>query len=111
MRAQLPILETKPAGERDPVCGMTVDAAKAKGSAEYKNKMYYFCCSGCETTFKADPEKYLNANAPEPMSHGLVTLGSAAKPVSVPTGAPAGTRYVCPMDPEVVSARPGACPK
>lgn len=26
---------------------------------EYKGKKVYFCCPGCEGTFKADPEKYL----------------------------------------------------
>lgn len=27
---------------------------------EYKGKTYYFCCPGCDTKFKEDPEKYLN---------------------------------------------------
>jgi len=26
---------------------------------EYKGKKVYFCCAGCETKFKADPEKYI----------------------------------------------------
>jgi YHS domain-containing protein len=26
---------------------------------EYKGKKVYFCCSGCEDKFNADPEKYL----------------------------------------------------
>ncbi len=26
---------------------------------EYKGKKVYFCCSGCDTKFNADPEKYL----------------------------------------------------
>jgi len=27
--------------------------------AEYKGKKVYFCCAGCDTKFKADPEKYI----------------------------------------------------
>jgi YHS domain-containing protein len=26
---------------------------------EHEGKTYYFCCSGCEAKFKADPKKYL----------------------------------------------------
>jgi len=26
---------------------------------EYEGKKVYFCCAGCETKFKADPEKYI----------------------------------------------------
>jgi YHS domain-containing protein len=26
---------------------------------EYKGKKVYFCCSGCEDKFKAEPEKYI----------------------------------------------------
>jgi YHS domain-containing protein len=27
---------------------------------EYKGKKVYFCCPGCETKFKEDPEKYIS---------------------------------------------------
>ena len=26
---------------------------------DYKGKRIYFCCSGCDTEFKKDPEKYM----------------------------------------------------
>ena len=26
---------------------------------DYKGKSYYFCCPGCDTKFKENPEKYL----------------------------------------------------
>ncbi|MBL7185132.1 MAG: YHS domain-containing protein [Phycisphaerae bacterium] len=26
---------------------------------EYKGKKVYFCCPGCDSKFKADPEKYI----------------------------------------------------
>lgn len=95
---------------------MTVDPATARGSAEYKGKAYYFCCPGCATKFKAEPEKYL---APKPATSGLVQLGgiAPAKPPShspqaqaVQAEAVKSVTYVCPMDPEVRESKPGPCP-
>jgi len=57
---------------KDPVCGMMADPATAHGNAEHKGQTYYFCCSGCETKFKADPEKYLSQPA---TPSGMVMLG------------------------------------
>ncbi|HUK43145.1 MAG TPA: heavy metal translocating P-type ATPase [Candidatus Bathyarchaeia archaeon] len=81
--------------EKDPVCGMSVDPAKAAAIAVHDAKTYYFCCQGCAEKFQADPRRYL--------------AGSAA-PVPA-QAATAGTAYICPMDPEVRQERPGACPK
>src|SRR5947209_5451223 len=83
-----------PGKVKDPVCGMWVDPAKARGHVEHGGQDYYFCSPGCATKFQADPQKYLD---PQP------TVPDKA--------APAAAEYVCPMDPEVVSDRPGACPK
>ena len=47
--------------ELDPVCGMNVDAEKAKAKVEHGGKSYYFCCGGCAQKFQAAPEKYLAA--------------------------------------------------
>ena len=44
---------------KDLVCGMTIEAATAAGSSEYKGQTYYFCAPGCKKSFDADPEKYL----------------------------------------------------
>jgi Cu+-exporting ATPase len=44
---------------RDPVCGMSVDEAKAAGSAEHQGRSYYFCGKGCLAKFQADPDRYL----------------------------------------------------
>ena len=44
--------------ERDLVCGMQVDPAKAAGSSEYKGKMYYFCSKGCKAKFDANPGQF-----------------------------------------------------
>jgi xanthine dehydrogenase accessory factor len=46
---------------RDPICGMTVDASKAKHKAEFQGTSFYFCCAGCKQTFDKQPEKYVLA--------------------------------------------------
>ena len=46
----------------DPVCGMTIDPEKAAGSSKYEGKTYYFCSTGCEKKFEADPQKYLSGH-------------------------------------------------
>jgi len=108
----------------DPVCGMTVDPARAAGRVEYDGTTYYFCSKGCVAKFTADPKKYL-AGTREAMAPALIQLGgvrahparSPQLPTEIaerPTGStehPAGSEFTCPMHPEVVSDRPGACPK
>lgn len=42
----------------DPICGMTVEPARAAGSHEYRGKIYYFCSRHCLDVFCADPSKY-----------------------------------------------------
>lgn len=37
----------------DPVCGMTVDPARAAGVSERDGARYYFCSTGCKTKFDA----------------------------------------------------------
>ena len=44
---------------KDLVCGMTIDAATAAGTSEYKGQTYYFCALSCKKSFDEDPEKYL----------------------------------------------------
>ena len=80
---------------RDPVCGMTVDPARAAGKYEYQGQSYYFCNPKCEERFRADPEKYLHPGSDQ----------AVAAPVSKDVA------YICPMDPEVCQDHPGACPK
>lgn len=78
----------------DPICKMKVDpAAPRGGSFEFQGTTYFFCNPKCNARFAADPERYL---APE---------WKGTKAVK----APPGTRYVCPMDPEIDEAQPGAC--
>jgi xanthine dehydrogenase accessory factor len=35
----------------DPVCGMSVNVATARHTAEMNGVAYYFCCAGCRTRF------------------------------------------------------------
>ena len=44
--------------EKDVVCGMQVDPAKAAGKTEYQGKTYYFCSPGCKTKFDANPGQF-----------------------------------------------------
>ncbi len=86
----------------DPVCGMSVDPQSAKGSHTHQGIIYHFCSASCLKKFQSDPDKYLKAEPPRlgDMSHGH----EPAPPIP-------GARFICPMDPEITSDRPGACPK
>ena len=44
--------------EKDVVCGMQVDPAKAAGTSEFQGKTYYFCSKGCKAKFDANPQQY-----------------------------------------------------
>jgi Cu+-exporting ATPase len=47
----------------DPVCGMTIDPAKAAGSSTYNGETYHFCSRGCQTKFDVAPAEYVGAAA------------------------------------------------
>ena len=80
----------------DPVCGMMVDPASAKGGRHvHEGVSYFFCNPKCRERFAADPGKYLAPKSEPP----------------APEAAPPGTMWICPMDPEVRQDHPGACPK
>jgi Cu+-exporting ATPase len=44
---------------KDPVCGMTVELAKAAATSEYQGQTYYFCSAGCKAKFDANPSQYV----------------------------------------------------
>ena len=107
--------KVNPASEAaiDPVCGMTVDRAHAAAVREHDGKQYFFCCNHCARKFESNPEQYLAA---KPKGSGLVQLGpakpkgfTAAQTLSAPVST--ATKYFCPMDPEIISNKPGSCPK
>ncbi len=118
--------------ERDPVCGMQVDPARAAAKSEHGGRTYFFCCGGCAQKFEAAPEKYLSprpASLSNSMASGAVPPGrlltvispaAAARPqvaaiqpsvAAPPSPKAAVADYICPMDPEVHQTKPGACPK
>jgi Cu+-exporting ATPase len=103
---------TADASERviDPVCGMNVNPATARGgSFEHAGHTYHFCNPKCRERFAAAPEKYLPTADAAPAAEARSKPGAlVTAPVTVQ--AP-GVPYVCPMDPEVRSDRPGPCPK
>ena len=49
----------------DPVCGMTVEIATAKHTAEVGGRAWYFCCGGCRDRFVAAPERWQAGAASE----------------------------------------------
>jgi xanthine dehydrogenase accessory factor len=51
----------------DPVCGMTVDRARARHLAEHEGTVYAFCSIGCRTRFIKEPSVFLAAPGTHPM--------------------------------------------
>jgi len=120
--------------ERDPVCGMTVDPAKAAAKVEHSGRTYSFCCPGCAAKFQKEPQKYLasssvigivgaehrgshahaqagTAHVAHPASHAGAPAQAAPKGQSAANDSAAqGARYTCPMHPEVIQIGPGSCP-
>ena len=99
-RRPLPMMQPAPVAtgpaSSDPVCGMTVYPATAAGSYEYQGKTYYFCATSCLTKFRTDPIHYL-------------TPPEQRIPLVVPVPSGGVVEYICPMDPEVLETKPGAC--
>ncbi|RRH93011.1 heavy metal translocating P-type ATPase [Mesorhizobium tamadayense] len=122
---------------RDPVCGMTVDPAAGKPTAEHGGRTFHFCSDRCLTKFQAGPETYLTATDPvcgmnvdrasakhfirhEGQGFYFCSAGCqgkfeaepakylAGRPESEPM--PKGTQYTCPMHPEIIRDKPGSCP-
>ncbi len=82
----------------DPVCGMKIDPQTARGgSLVHGGETFYFCNPRCKEKFNAEPARYLK---PKETPHKPAPESAAAL----------SSTYVCPMDPEIVQAEPGACP-
>src|SRR5580765_6825852 len=94
----------------DPVCGMTVDPAKAAGAFEYKGTKYYFCSKHCLHSFQSDPEPFLSKKSGAAHTHAAVPLERIGRKAP-PKPGPRGAKYTCPMHPEIVQDGPGSCPK
>jgi Cu+-exporting ATPase len=94
----------------DPVCGMSIAPPDAAEHHKHAGTTYYFCNPGCARLFRADPERYLAPHHPVQTAHATsLPVIAAVDPVA---GAHStDRRYTCPMHPEVVSDKPGSCPK
>lgn len=46
----------------DPVCGMSVDPARAPASSSHEGRVYSFCAQGCRQSFGADLDRYFTAS-------------------------------------------------
>jgi Cu+-exporting ATPase len=79
----------------DPVCGMDVTVSHDTLRAGHKGTTYYFCNAGCRAKFLADPAKYVR---------------HAAAPAQPAQASSPGTKWTCPMHPQIVRDAPGACP-
>jgi len=77
----------------DPVCGMTVSIEAGKPTHEYGGQTFHFCSSTCHDKFSTDPHHYISG-AHKQQAKDL----------------PEGTRYTCPMHPEIVRDAPDDCP-
>ena len=129
----LPILGAGPR-EKDPVCGMTVDPAKAAAKQELRGTTYYFCSRGCAAQFAKEPEKFFAAPGSSGMENahsgdttrgvdavhrGPATGGQHTRKTSgaLQTGSETtetvtakSALYTCPMHPQIVQAGSGSCP-
>jgi len=97
---------------KDPVCGMQVAVGSAKWTSEHAGKRWYFCSEGCRKKFEADPGRYDGSQpAGEAKAGGCCGGGVHALAVKTPVVQSGAGKYTCPMHPEIVSDRMGACPK
>lgn len=94
----------------DPVCGMSVDPARAAGRAVHEGQEYWFCSESCEAKFTAGPAKYVKPS--KPACCGGHAGHETKAPVSSTSPHDASeVEYTCPMHPEVRQSGPGSCPE
>ena len=104
----------------DPVCGMHVEPKNAAGKYEHNDRTYYFCSRHCLAKFRKEPDRFLkrshehrghmHGTKPQPLARPEQTQTRLDSPKTAKPDDGSGV-YVCPMDPEVLESKPGACPK
>ncbi len=102
----------------DPVCGMRIDPAGAAATVEHAGKTWHFCHANCARRFRENPSKYDGSAADPPPSKGggccsakpAAAAGDHAHHAAPAAPAAPGTKYTCPMHPEIVESAPGPCP-
>ncbi len=78
---------------KDPVCGMTATPNTGNPNIEHDGNTYHFCSNKCHDKFAADPDHYLTG-AHKQQAEAV----------------PQGTKWTCPMHPEIVRDEPSDCP-
>ncbi|MGZ3723195.1 MAG: P-type ATPase, partial [Bdellovibrionales bacterium] len=77
----------------DPVCGMKIQSATAKGGkSHFEGHDFFFCNPKCKSKFEANPLLYLH------------------KPVAIEAAQEDSRIYTCPMHPQIRQKGPGNCP-
>ncbi len=101
---------------RDPVCGMT-PKPDTPHRLMHAGQEVLFCSAGCKAKFEASPAKYTKpaGAGAKPAAHDGASChahGHAphGAPAVDPATVPAGSKWTCPMHPEIVRAGPGSCP-
>ncbi|WP_135209782.1 heavy metal translocating P-type ATPase [Vitreimonas flagellata] len=105
---------------RDPVCGMT-PKPDTPHRLMHAGQEVLFCSAGCKAKFEADPTKYTKpaeehayCAQPAVASAGASCHGHGHRVHGAPSvdlnTVPAGSKWTCPMHPEIVRAGPGSCP-
>jgi Cu+-exporting ATPase len=80
----------------DPVCGMKIDPATAKGGkSTFALHDYYFCNPKCKIKFENDPHAFLDKQE---------------APKAIFSEVDDERIYTCPMHPEIKQKGPGSCP-
>jgi len=92
---------------RDPVCGMRV-ADDTPHRLLHDGMTYRFCSTGCLETFRA--RTAADGNDAGHQHRPVEEARNGRNRDAAHTTAP-GTRYTCPMHPEIIRDRPGSCPK
>jgi Cu+-exporting ATPase len=99
---------------------MMVDPQKPAGKVEHRGRTHYFCSTRCAERFSKEPQKFLASPGTAAMEkhsahdHSTVVPAPSTAVESQKQDAPLGvkgTRYTCPMHPEIVQIGPGVCPK
>jgi len=123
--------------ERDPVCGMTVEAKTAKHTHIHSGEEYNFCASRCHERFVEAPEDFIEA---QDLVCGMPVSRKTSEHMAKHEGARfyfcssnclhkfetnpdnyldghqttvttlPGTVYTCPMHPEIETIGPSDCP-
>ncbi len=91
-----------------PVTGEKFKITKHTPFVDYQGNRYYFCCPGCDKTFLANPEKYLNKDRTKGVNEMLKQVQHDTFRIRRDTTEI--SYWTCSMHPAVRADKPGKCP-